>query len=176
MILGQIHSHKPEGASVGTRQLTIDGQGLAGFWVPVDETATARNLAELAGSGIYFLLAPPAAEGTAPRAYLASASALGDQLAAVAENPPLPWKGAAAFPIPAPSAARFHRELTKLVQFHCHRRARTEGRHELVTPEPTAPTRVPAFIDRDLKVTRTAVQTLLSAMGHPVLGDGVPRS
>lgn len=176
MILGQIRSRQPDGASAGIRQVTIGGQMLTGFWIPAAETPAAEDLAELTGWGIYFLLAPPSAEGAAPRAYLASASALGDQLAAAAADPPLPWEGAAAFPIPEPRAARFHRELTKLVQFHCHRLAQTNGQHQLVTPEPAAPTRVPAFIDRDLKRTRAAVQTLLSAMGHPVLGEGVARS
>lgn len=176
MILGRIRSRTPEGAPAGVRQVTIDGQSLTGFWVPADEAPAAQDLTDLAESGIYFLLAPPSVKDGPPRAYLASTSALADQLVTAVEDPPLPWQGAAAFPIPAPRPARFHSELTKLVQFHCHRRARAAGHHELVTPEPAAPSRVPAFIDRDLKVTRTAMQTLLSAMGHPVLGEEAPRS
>ncbi len=76
-----------------------------------------------------------------------------------------------AVPLEPPRVPRFHKELTKLVQFHCHRRAVEVRHHEVISPEPTAPSLVPAFVDRDLGTSRAAIQTLLFALGHPVLGS-----
>ncbi|MFP4560736.1 MAG: hypothetical protein ACLFRB_08470 [Thiohalorhabdus sp.] len=169
MMLGEIRSHHPEGTPDGVHMVEIAERPLRAFRLPRGALGDAP-LPELAAGGVYFLLGPRGRPGGRPRVYIGSGRDLGQRLALQEDQPPFPWEWAVAVPLAVPRVPRFHKELTKLVQLHCHRSALRARHHEVVSPEPTSPSLVPAFVERDVAASRTAIQTLLFALGHPVLG------
>jgi len=171
MLLGEIRTWRPEGAPDAIQVLEIANQPLRALYIPRAELTAAEQLEELAGFGVYFLLEPATSTEPRPRVFIGGNRQLGRKLAEHRDWPPLAWQTAIAIPLNPPRVPRFHKELTKLVQFHCHRRASQVCNHVVVNEEPACPSLVPAFIDRDLGASRSAIQTLLSALGHPVLGS-----
>ncbi|MEF8792142.1 hypothetical protein [Thiohalorhabdus sp.] len=170
MMLGEIRTWQPEGAPEGVRMLEIAQQPLRALHIPRTQLPEVTGLADLAGFGVLFLIEPAAAPGHRPRVFIGGTKDLTGQLTDYGERAPLAWETAVAIPIARPRVPRFHKELTKLVQFHCHRRAVQVSNHEVVGHAPACPSLVPAFLDRDLGASRAAIQTLLFALGHPVLG------
>jgi len=170
MMLGEIRTWQPEGAPEGVRSLEIAQQPLRALSIPRFDLSAITHFADLAGYGVFFLIEPAGSPGDRPRVLIGGAKNLAGQLSAYAEQAPLAWDTAVAIPIARPKVPRFHKELTKLVQFHCHQLAVQVSNHEVVGHAPACPSLVPAFLDRDLGASRAAIQTLLFALGHPVLG------
>jgi hypothetical protein len=171
MMLGEIRTWRPEGAPDGVEMLEIAQQPLRALHIPIETLPAAEALDELAGFGVFFLLEPAGGPGQRPRVYIGGTEHLAEQLAYHRQRPRLAWRTAVVIPLAPPKVPRFSRELTKLMQFHCHRRATQVRNHVVVNEEPACPSLVPAFLDRDLGASRTAIQTLLFALGHPVLGS-----
>lgn len=171
MMLGEIRAWRPEGAPEGIQILEIGDQPLRALHIPYADLPAVADLPELAGYGVLFLIEPARGPEERPRVLIGGTQRLADQLRHYHTSPPLAWRTAVAIPLDRPKVPRFHKELTKLVQFHCHRRAVQVRNHEVVNPAPACPSLVPAFLDRDLNASRTAIQTLLFALGHPVLGS-----
>ncbi|MFA9461783.1 hypothetical protein [Thiohalorhabdus methylotrophus] len=171
MMLGEIRTHHPEGAPEEVALVELTGRPFKALCIPRKALEPANALPELSDGGVYFLLGPGHRPEDKPRVFIGSASDLAHQLLHWNERQsPFPWHRAVAFPLAAPRVPRFHKELNKLVQLHCHRGAVRAQNHEVINQEPTCPSLVPAFIERDIKASRTAIQTLLFALGHPVLG------
>lgn len=170
MMLGEIRTWQPEGAPEGVRMLEIARQPLRALHIPRADLPDVAELEALAGFGVFFLIEPAGEPGRRPRVFIGGSKDLAGQLSAYDGRAPLAWQTAVAIPIGQPRVPRFHKELTKLVQYHCHRRAVQVSNHEVVNHAPTCPSLVPAFLDRDLGASRAAIQTLLFALGHPVLG------
>mgnify|MGYP006288018227 CR=1 FL=1 len=170
MMLGEIRAHRPEGAPEGVRLVELADRSLRAIRIPRADLAASGDLPDLAGAGVFFLVGPAPAAGDRPRAFLGGTQDLAGQLTHHGRAAPFPWEAAVAVPLRPPKIPRFHKELIKLVQFHCHRRAVEVRSHEVISPEPTAPSLVPAFVERDLAASRTAIETLLFALGHPLLG------
>jgi hypothetical protein len=171
MMLGEIRAWRPAGAPAGVQVLEIADQPLRALCIPRADLAAVQDLEALAGFGVFFLIEPARSPGARPRVLIGGSKDLAGQLRFYDQAPPLGWQTAVAIPIAAPRVPRFHKELTKLVQFHCHRRAVQVHNHDVVNHAPACPSLVPAFLDRDLGASRTAIQTLLFALGHPVLGS-----
>jgi len=169
-MLGEIRSWRPETGPSGARLMEIQGRPLQAIYLPRDGLEDAGGLAELAGGGVYFLVGPGTAPGDRPRVFIGGNQDLQSTLLRQRTSAPFAWEAVVAVPLKPPRVARFHKELTKLVQFHCHRQAVRVQSHQVVNPAPAPPSLVPAFVDRDLKLSQTAIQTLLYALGHPVLG------
>ncbi|HKJ88310.1 MAG TPA: hypothetical protein VKA48_07365 [Gammaproteobacteria bacterium] len=170
MMLGEIRSHSPEGAPEGFRVAEITGRSQRALRIPRQALEDGVPLPELSGGGVFFLFGPGAETEERPRVYIGSAQDLAQQLAHQAHQAPFAWQWAVAVPLAVPRVPRFHKELIKLVQLHCHRSAIRARHHAVVNHEPTCPSLVPAFIEREIKGSRAAIQTLLFALGHPVLG------
>jgi len=171
MMLGEIRAWRPDGAPEGVQVLEIPERPLRALRIPRADLPAVESLEELSGFGVLFLIEPSRTPGSRPRALIGGTKQVAGQLRFHCAAPPLEWDTAIAIPIAAPKVPRFHKELTKLVQFHCHRRAVQVRNHQVVNHAPACPSLVPAFLDRDLEASRTAIQTLLFAMGHPVLGS-----
>lgn len=170
MMLGEIRTWRPEGAPDGVQLLEIADQPLQAWYIPRPDLPAVESLEALSGFGVFFLIESAHTPGSRPRVLIGGTKHLSTQLRFYQNAAPLAWETAVAIPISAPKVPRFHKELTKLVQFHCHRRATQVRNHEVVNHAPACPSLVPAFLDRDLSASRTAIQTLLFALGHPVLG------
>ena len=170
MMLGEIQTGRPDGAPEGVSEVAITDRPLRALRIPRENASEAADLEDLQGFGIFFLVGPGARRGERPRVFIGGHSYLGRELTRLLDFPPFPWTAAVAVPLSPPKVARFHKELTKLMQFHCHRYAVRANHHQVVNPPPACPSLVPAFVDSDLKASRTGVQTLLFALGHPVLG------
>jgi hypothetical protein len=174
MLLGEIRSWRPQDAPEGVSGVELPERGLRALLIPRAHAGDLRRDPDLDGHGVLFLTGPgPAPDpdaDTRPQAFLGATSDLLSQLAHWDSAPPLSWEAAVVVPVRAPRIARFHQELIKLTQFHCHRWAAGAGLYQILSPEPTCPSLVPAAIERDLKAQRSAIQTLLVALRHPVLG------
>jgi hypothetical protein len=170
MMLGEIRSWRPEKGPSTARLMEIQGRPLQAVYLPRGALEGTGELAELAGAGVYFLVGPGPAPNDRPRVFIGGTQNLHGALLDHRAGTPFAWEAAVAIPLKPPRVPRFHKELTKLVQFHCHRQAVRVQNHDVVNPAPAPPSLVPAFVDRDLKVSQTAIQTLLYALGHPVLG------
>lgn len=170
MMLGEIRPWRPENAPAEVSGVELPDRHLRALHIPRALTGALVPETGLDGYGVYFLTAPTRGPGGKPRAFLGATPNLREQLKQLDHSPPLPWRAAVAIPLQAPRIPRFHKELTKLVQFHCHRWAARAGTYELASPEPGCPSLVPAVIERDLKAQRSAIQTLLVSLRHPVLG------
>lgn len=171
MMLGEIRTWRPEGAPQGVQALEIANQPLRALHIPRGDLPAVEAMAELAGFGVFFLIEPAGGPDRRPRVLIGGTKQVATHLRHYHASPPLAWETAVVIPIAAPKVPRFHKELTKLVQFHCHRRAVHVRNHDVVNHAPACPSLVPAFLDRDLGASRTAIQTLLFALGHPVLGS-----
>lgn len=170
MMLGEIQAHQPEGAPEGVSEVALANRPLRALRIPRETLGEAHGLSTLSGFGLFFLVGSAAYEGGRPRAYIGAHRQPAWELSRHLRHPPFPWTAAVVVPVGVPKVPRYHKELTKLIQFHCHRHAVRVNHHEVVNAEPTCPSRVPNFLDRDLKTSRTGIQTLLFALGHPILG------
>jgi hypothetical protein len=150
--------------------MEIQGRPLQAIYLPRDGLEAAGEITEVAGGGVYFLVGPGTVPGGRPRVFIGGTQDLHAAFLQQRTSAPFAWEAAVAVPLLPPRVPRFHKELTKLVQFHCHRQAVQAQSHQVINPAPAPPSLVPAFVDRDLKLSQTAIQTLLSALGHPVLG------
>lgn len=171
MMLGEIRPWRPQGAPEGASGLELPERDLRALHIPRAGARDMGAVAGLEGPALYFLTAPTRGPGARPRAYLGSVRNPAEQLTQMDRSPPLPWRAVTVIPVPAPRIPRFHKELTKLMLFHCHRWAARAGMYEIISTEPACPSLVPAVIERDLKSQRSAIQTLLVALRHPVLGN-----
>jgi len=169
MMLGEIHSWHPPDAPTGVQAMAIDGHPLQAVRLPRAVVENGAELAELAGAGVYFLIA--AGAQPRPRVFIGGTSALQAALRARLQDASEPWETAVVIALQPPRVPRFQKELTKLVQYHCHRQAIRTPTYDVVNAAPVPPSLVPAFVDRDLKLSQTAIQTLLYALGHPILGE-----
>jgi hypothetical protein len=171
MMLGEIRPWRPQGTPEGVTGVELPARDLRALHIPRANIHELGPDTGLDGYGVYFLTAPTRGPGLKPRAFLGAAPHLLQQLEQMDRSPPVPWRAAVAIPVQPPRVPRFHKELTKLVQFHCHRWAAQAGMYEIASTEPACPSLVPAVIERDLKAQRSAIQTLLVALRHPVLGN-----
>ena len=169
-MLGEIRSWQPDHGPAGVRLMEIHGRPLCAIYLPRTALEAASTVPEVGGSGVFFLLGPGTPTGERPRVFIGSSQDLPGGLLAHGGTEPFSWEVAVAIPLSPPKVARFHKELIKLLQFHCHRQAVRARTHQVGNPAPSPPSLVPAFVDSDMRISQTAIQTLLFALGHPVLG------